>query len=574
MDSGGATVEPRPPEPAAATNGGRAAPVTTSLDRQEGQRGPRHRVGASSPTSDRDDTSGDQESDRRPELRLKRLRPWWTVSLVAIGVEALLLMAWSAFQSHRFALGLDFSIYNQGAWLIAHGHLNPWSSIDGYLFARDHFTLMMWPIAAVYALYPHPITLLVLQDLASLGAGLVAMRWVLEILEYRLGTSGGALGRKVAAAIAGGALLAVLLDPWIWQGDAFDFHMEAFAALFIILASRDFWRHRPVRALLWCGLTLLSGDFGSLFVIGLAVSVMVAAVGFRRWGVIALALGAGWMLMVHRFGLANADGLSGFAAVVYGSTPTPGTVTIGNLGVALVAHPTRWLSIVGQKRGLLYENLIPTGFLGLLNPWTFGVTGVVLLSATLIGPRIFLQSGFQCLPAFAIGVVGTVLTLVAWLTHGDPRRHRRARRLVAALVGVVVLAQVVGLAVVMFPRTDTNWVRVSGSQAAVLSTVLAHTPPDAQVISSDGVMGRFSGRQWVEPLPWAGGPTYPLHQRPVVFVIVPRAGVESLPPAQAQQVLTYVRDTLHAHPIAIGHGVYGFRWAPAPGVHAVTLPTG
>jgi hypothetical protein len=515
----------------------------------------------------------DADLDSRRQLRLRRLRRLWAVSLVSFGIEAVVLIAWSSFQAHRFALGLDFSIYHQGAWLIAHGHLNPWSSIDGYLFARDHFTLLMWPIGVIYAAFPFPQTLLVLQDLATLGAGLVAVRWVLEILEYRLRTSRGALGRSVASVIAVGAVMTVLLDPWVWQADSFDFHMEAFAALFIILASRDFWRHRPQRALVWCGLTMLSGDFGALFVVGLAVSVIVAATGYRRWGVIALAMGAAWIGMVHQFGLANGDGLIGFSAIVYGSTPHPGNVTVVSLGQAMVAHPNRWLSVVRQKQGLFYENVIPTGFLGLVNPWTFGVTTVVLLSAALIGPQIFLQSGFQCLPAYAIGIVGTVLTLVALLTHGDPRRHRRARRVVAAVCGALVLAQVIGLTVVMLPRNDTNWVRISGPQAAVLGRVLAATPPDAQVISSDGVMGRFSGRQWVQPIPWGAGQTYPIRSPDVVFVVVPDAGIESLPPSSEMKVLSYIRGTLHAEPIATGNGVYGFKWVPPKGMHSVTLAT-
>jgi hypothetical protein len=141
------------------------------------------------------------------------------------------------------------------------------------------------------------------------------------------------------------------------------------------------------------------------------------------------------------------------------------------------------------------------------------------------------------------------------------------------VIGAVVLSQVIGLAVVMFPRTDTNWVRISEPQAAVLGTVLAAAPQSAQVISSDGVMGRFSGRQWVEPIPWGGGQTYAIRSRVVVFVVVPNAGIESLPSAQTQQVLSYIRGALHARAIATGHGVYGFQWVPGPGVHTVTLST-
>jgi hypothetical protein len=51
-----------------------------------------------------------------------------------VSLQAALLIGRSSLRSHRFALGIDFSTYDQGAWLIAHGHLNPWSTIDCYSF--------------------------------------------------------------------------------------------------------------------------------------------------------------------------------------------------------------------------------------------------------------------------------------------------------------------------------------------------------------------------------------------------------------------------------------------------------
>ena len=372
----------------------------------------------------------------------------------------MLLIAWSSYQAHRFALGLDFSIYNQGTWLIAHGHLDPWSSIDGYSFVRDHFTILTWPLSIPYSIYPHPIALLVLQDLASVGAGLVAIRWILEILEFRMQTTSGALEVEVVAVIVCVALLAIVINPWIWQADAFDFHMEAFSALLIVLATRDFWLHRPRRALMWCGLTLLSSDLGGLLVIGIAVSVLVAASGFRRWGAAALALGVAWTGAVHGLGFANGSNLAGYSSLV-STSPKTGPVSMFELARALTLHPTRIYDAVKAKSGLVYENAIPTGFLGLVNPWTFGVTLVVLLSTALISQSIFLQSGFQCMPAYALGLVGTVLTVVAILVHGQPRSNRTMRRGIAAAVGVLVLSQVIGLAVVMLPRTSSNWVRIS-----------------------------------------------------------------------------------------------------------------
>jgi len=509
--------------------------------------------------------------DPRSTLRLRKLRRLWVISVAVVTFQAVLLIGWSSFQAHRFALGIDFSIYNQGAWLIAHGHLDPWSSIDGFLFARDHFTILMWPLSLVYSVYPHPLTLLVLQDLASVGAGLVAIRWILEILEYRLATTAGGLGVGVVALIVGVALLAIVVDPWIWQADAFDFHMEAFSALLIVLATREFWLHRPRRAMFWCALTLLSSDLGGLLVIGLALSVLVAASGYRRWGAAALAIGVAWTGAIHGLGFANGSNLSGYSSLVY-APPKTGPVSMIDLVRALTFHPTRMVGAIKAKSGLVYENAIPTGFLGLVNPWTFGVTLIVLVSTALISASIFLQSGFQCLPAYALGLVGTVLTVVAILSHGTARRHRRVRRSIAAVIGVLVLAQVVGLGVVMLPRTSSNWVRISAAQADILASVLADTPSNAQVIVSDGVMGRFSGRESVEPIPWWGGSAYPINRPEVIFVVVPNAGIESLPPAAEFAAMHYVRDVLHARPMRSPHGVYAFKWHPGPTVHSLVLP--
>ena len=518
------------------------------------------------------DGPGKQEGEAPSrDQRLDKLRRLWFVSLGFVAVQTALLIAWSSIQAHRFALGVDFSIYNQGAWLIAHGHLAPWSTIDGYSFARDHFTLLMWPISLIYAVFPRPTTLLVLQDLASAGAGLVAIRWILEILEYRLRTTRGALGVGVVALVVGAALVAILLDPWVWQADSFDFHMEAFEraadrpGLARLLAAPTatgpavVWPHPALRRR------------------RRTAGRRTGPVGHRgrhrlpSVGVVTVTLGAAWTAAVHGLGFAHGSGLAGYAALVY-AAPTKRPVTMFDLVRALAVHPTRAYGAVKAKSGLYYQNLVPTGFLGLVNPWTFGVTNIVLVSTALIGPAIFLQSGFQCLPAYALGLVGTVLTVVAILTHGHPRRRRGLRRTAAALIGVAVLAQVAGLAAVMLPRTSSNWVRISASQADSLGSVLAATPPDAQVIASDGVVGRFSGREHVEPIPWWGGTAYPIRSREVVFVVVPVAGIESIPPAAELEALAYVRDVLHARPIRTGHGVYAFRWYPGPSVHSLKLP--
>ena len=86
-------------------------------------------------------------------------------------------------------------------------------------------------------------------------------------------------------------------------------------------------------------------------------------------------------------------------------------------------------------------------------------------------------------------------------------------------------------------------------------------------------MGRFSGRESVEPIPWWGGSAYPINRRVVIFVVVPAAGIESLPPTTALEVVHFVRDVLHARPLTTEHGIYAFRWEPGPTVHSLVLPS-
>ena len=55
----------------------------------------------------------------------------------------------------RFDLSTDFATFNQAAWLISHGNLNPWSSIHSYPFLNDHLALIMYPVYHCYIWIVH-----------------------------------------------------------------------------------------------------------------------------------------------------------------------------------------------------------------------------------------------------------------------------------------------------------------------------------------------------------------------------------------------------------------------------------
>ncbi len=110
-------------------------------------------------------------ADRRPEGRVARvaLRRLRQIGLALICLQFLAFCIWSAILVHRVALTHDFITYEQAFFLISHGHLDPFSSSLGYPFWQDHGSFLLWPLAFLNWLWPHPVTLLWLQDAAAVG---------------------------------------------------------------------------------------------------------------------------------------------------------------------------------------------------------------------------------------------------------------------------------------------------------------------------------------------------------------------------------------------------------------------
>jgi len=118
-------------------------------------------------------------------LRWVRRIAWIASICVALG-----LFAYSVHIYRRFDLTTDFAIPNQAWSQIAHGHLNPYSTLNpyyyphyGYSFWQDHFSLIFWPLALLWFLYPHSIDLLLVQDVGLAGSILVATLFLVDLIE-------------------------------------------------------------------------------------------------------------------------------------------------------------------------------------------------------------------------------------------------------------------------------------------------------------------------------------------------------------------------------------------------------
>lgn len=483
-----------------------------------------------------------------------------------LGLQAVALVIISTFQYSRFGLGIDFTTSNQAAFLISHGHLNPYITTHRYPYLDDHFGLLLYPIALLYVIYPHGSILLWLQDLAGVGAEIATIWWIAEIVVRKARAATGVV-EWAGPAIVVGVLVLLIADPWFYTACLFDFHLNAFAALFLVLAARDAWNGRMARAGIFAGLLLLTGDTGGLYLAGLGLSVALGAKGKRRFGLVGLVAGVGWVLMVHTLAVNQSHVLvASYTYLVTGSPLVPGSVTLFSISKALIEHPHRWIQMLWGRRKIIYEVLIPTGVIGVASPWAIGSDLMVFFLQAIALPLTFLVNGFN-----EIAGVMVVLAATAMMMTGLAFSPRRWTRIGAVVLGAGMLAQSVALASAKGPEIPPYWFQVSAPQAAALARGLDATPSDAEVISSWGVMGRFSNRQWIYPL-YVGVEAEAVRVPTVVFVLT-TAGNEDDPPATVAAITDYVRNTLRAKVVVDTAGIDVFEWHAPPGTTQVSIPS-
>jgi hypothetical protein len=479
--------------------------------------------------------------------------------------QLIVILIVSAGEFGHFNLSFDFAIFHQAWYEIAHGNIDPQATFLGTPFWRNESAFIIWLLAPLYYLYPHAIDLLWVQDLAAVGAELVAFLWLVEALERRHASHGTNVWITPYVALA-----LMLANPWIYLTIVMDFHVETLATLFLVLAGRELWRHRPARAWIWAGAALLTGTVGGLCVVGLGIAGLLArAPAIRRQSLAFLAVGFGWIGMI--VGLPSDLG-GGADAYVY--LKGPGTQPSGvrgllALGSGFLIHPDRAFNVITARANLLYENFAPFGYAGILWLWAGPVIIVLAMVSVLNSNRSFISPSFQGFPYYVLGAAGTAMVLAR---IGEWKRGR----LLALLLAAGLAANAIFFSVSRMPQVF-HWYTVTGGAADQLGHVLDRTPADAEVISSFGIPGRFAGRRQIYLLapPHSGlvgappHPSLPVRERTVVFVFAPYDGNAAV---NAVPAIPYVRDQLQAQVLTERAGVYAFLWHPPPGIQTVVLP--
>ena len=473
------------------------------------------------------------------------------------------MIAFSALVYHRYALSTGFGMYAQAWSTIGRGNLHPHSSFLRAPFWQNDAEFIMWPLALLYRLYPHSIDLLVLQDVVLVATEAVALTWILDVLRAARDTPG-----TVRSALAWGALVVVLADPFAYETIAYDFHTEAIAALFVILAGRALWRGSCRQLWVWAPLALCSLALAATYVIALGLSGLLAGRRTRLPGALLVAAGVTYIVVlgaVDASGFGQAHSLGALYGYLVG--PHHGVVRPADVLLGTLRHPGSALWTLLRRWYFLFDFFVVFGLVGLWSVWTWPIVAAVMLPSALSAQIGFLNPlfSFQSWPTLMFVLVGSVMVLVR-MADGGPKWRRAGRMMVLTwAVGLLV----VGL--VLLPSIPRRWLPSRDASAAALARLDDRIPSDAEVVASSGFVGRFATRASV----YGYGPLevrFPVERKAVFFVIVPGQGNFEVSDPQAESAIRFLERTLNARSIVDADGVHGIEWSPPSGITSVSLP--
>ena len=517
------------------------------------------------------------QADQSPQRLHGRVRLLWHVGVLVFLIQFVVLILHSAYLWRHFDLTADFGQYSQAWQQIATGHLNPYDTTYpwnyphyGYPFYQADFELIMWPLALLYWVVPSAFDLLVVQDLALAIAGLVAFRWVLEHLKQNMQNF------RLSAVVAVATLAILVLQPWTYWANSYDYHSEPLAVMFTLLAGRDFWSHRR-RGWIWTVLVLLCSNVAATYVVALGIAAVLS--GRRRWklGLALVAVGVAWLGLVGLLHSGKGATLDGYAYLAGRSSVNNGLGGIVTVLLGLVAHPVRVWHVVSSRWSAIYRFPGGVGTVGLFSAVGASFTIVVLAPSSLNSSIGYLTDvgGSQNLMAVMACAVGIAM-LVTWVVRSSAGRRTvvcRGGIALAVLLPVIALAQTAVISSRWIPQSGQAFERVDSAAASQLAAVETKIPESAETIVSQGVVGRFAQRRNFYPYLdiYPNGQTVPLYGNPVYVILLPKQGGEPESPATTLAAVSLMRK-LGADQLVAKDGVYAFRWRVPKGRSSVTFP--
>ncbi len=449
----------------------------------------------------------------------------------------------------HFDLTRDFMEFYQAWFLIAHGQLNPYlTSVHSY-FWQNHLEWIMWPLALLYFVYPHGMTLLIVQDVATVGAEAAAFGLIRDIVKNQPEGL-----RQSLWWVQWLGLLLLVFNPWVYAANIFDFHFHTLEAFFVTAAVWQFYRKHVGWGYFFALLCFATSDVSVTYLAAVGLLLLV----WRKWreGIVVGSMGLlGFIVEQHLF----YHGLGGLGLPNVPKTSFHSTRHSWPL-LSLWRLFRSGGSLFWTERMNWYANLGPSGFIGILSPIGLLVPGLVFFEASLGQTPIF-QPGWAVISAYALLTVGTV-SVVIWLA--------RRSTVLSRIVGGLLLVNLVGWFVVGMWGLPFRTAMPTTAASKTLLQLRQSIPRKAEVVASQAVIGRFGAREHVQ-LFWR---RQILVESPVLyFIILPYQGIQQNGPAAQLARIGYVADHLHARLVTHHGGVWTFRWTPHDPVRSISIPS-
>ena len=475
--------------------------------------------------------------------------------IVAIGAlfaaKAIALFAFSCYEVAHGALSFDFAIFFQAWTLIARGELNPYSTIIGQPFWKDHVATAMWPLAIGGLVTRSPLFLKAVQDIASASADFIGALWTLDILRS------ANVRPRTAWALLIAALASLVLNPWTFYGDAFDFHFHTIAALLLMASLWSFYKGKRLTGVL-CALGMCSGgDASATYAFGVGISVALAERRLWKEGLFVAVASLAIVVAMHAIGGGTGSGLSGGYGYLTSTGAGPQTSVLSIIS-SIVRNPSVVLGVLWRDRLHVYANLGPDAWIGFFSPWAIGPWSVMLLVNGLHqsfhgAPSQVSLPGFQFSTGYALLAPSTTFVIL-WLE----RRLRNERFMLAA--AMLVTANAIGWAIAWLPAMPARWVRTPVDLANEIDRVDRSTPDDVQVLASDGIVGDVAARSFVEQ--FLGRFDYQLYSRRLRIILTPYSGIQVTTIEEDADTIAQLLDSGRSEIVRTSNTIWVFDYRP------------
>jgi Predicted membrane protein (DUF2079) len=505
--------------------------------------------------------------DTRFELAIR-------VAWVVLAIQLVAMILWSSLLYSRWGITYDYAIRYQGWWGIAHGNLDPYVTVASRFFWQDHFELINWPLAPISLLWPGGLWPLWIQDVMVFGGEAGALLLVTDAVR-RPGWP-----RRLPGWLAVGLVTLLLVaNPWVYESISFDFHYQSVgAACFAMLACREMIKGRTRWLVLWVVLCLSCGDIAGSYLAAVGIGGVLAGRDSRRRGWALAVGGVAWFLLVSVIGGGKGSSLSGhYGYLAVGTAAAAGGIGIASILKGLLTHPGALVSHLWAARLDLWAYVVGSGGLGLFTP--LSVLPLLVLFESGAGNGAQLRSiVYENFGAVLFMVPLSVLAL-AWLTRqldggwASDRLIRGARWLrskwVPRIIAVVLVVNALVWGAVWIPQVSNQWLRTDSAAASTLNQVERMIPASAEVVASQGIIGRLSGRRWLYQIAAAAVETYPLETADTYFVVVPYQGIETASVQAQLGIIAELAGPFHAQLLLDRNGVWLFRFHRTPAIHSL-----